>query len=136
MTQYLQYTVEAIGIDLVNPGICHFVWKACDDVVFEHIRSSDFIAFINLHKKAPIPIIKDRRAGKMCHVLYELSLCHSIPGLTNQWIEHMLVALGIDNETYQHHHLIKPNSLGTSKSNKKFAERIQEAIKLADIINL
>ena len=50
MTQYLQDTVEAIGIDLVNPGICHFVWKACDDVVFEHIRSSDFIAFINLHK--------------------------------------------------------------------------------------
>ena len=27
MTQYLQDTVEAIGIDLVNPGICHFVWK-------------------------------------------------------------------------------------------------------------
>ena len=66
MTQYLQDTVEAIGIDLVNPGICHFVWKACDDVVFEHIRSSDFIAFINLHKKAPIPIDGPGRCAMFC----------------------------------------------------------------------
>ncbi|MGP1549306.1 MAG: hypothetical protein ACTTI4_01205 [Prevotella fusca] len=136
MTQYLQDTAEAIGEDMINPGLCHFVWRACNNVVFEHMRSSDFIAFINLHKEAPIPIIKDRRVGKMCHVLYQLSLNHSIPGLANQWLEYMIDVLGIDNDTYQHHHIINFNLLGTSKSNKEFAERIQKAIKLADFINL
>jgi hypothetical protein len=136
MKQYLQDTVKAIGEDMINPGLCHFVWRACNNVVFEHMRSSDFIAFINLHKEAPTPTVKNRQVGKMCHVLYQLSLNHSIPGLANQWLEYMRDVLGIDNITYQHHHLINPNLLGTSKSNKEFAEHIQEAIKLADVINL
>lgn len=136
MNQDLQDASKSMGIDMVDSGFCHYIWKACDGIVFEHIRSSDFIAFINLHKGASIPIIRNRQVGKMCYILYEFSQHHSNKGLVKQWLVEMLAQLEIDCKTYKHHHLINTNLLGTSKSNRLFAERIQKAIKWVDTINL
>lgn len=132
MKQYLQETAKRIGIDMVDPGLCHFVWKVCNSVVFEEMRSSDFDAFINLHENAIVPTIRDRQIGKMCYVLHELSKFHNKKSLADQWLDTMLDQLKISKDTYTHHCYINTSS----KVSKKFAGDIQTVIKQVKEIGL
>ncbi len=136
MIEYLRETVRNNDFDIIDSGLCHFVWKVCNCYVFDNIKSSDFIAFMNLHKDAIVPKIRNQKQGKMCYVIHELSVFLSRKTLEEQWINAMLSQLKISKSTYEHHRYINIKLANTSEPDKKFAEDINTAIKQIKEIGL
>ena len=115
-------------IDIVDTPLCSFVWKVCYHIQFENMRGTDFCNLMNLRE--PLPEIKIRKgeSGRMCYMLCEVSKQIPNPDLASKWVGKMLKIFGITQETYNTHHYIDISKSDTSKSNKRFASELQNAI--------
>lgn len=115
-------------IDIVDTPLCSFVWKVCNHIQFENMRGTDFSNLMNLRE--PLPEIKIRKgeSGRMCYMLCEVSKQIPNPDLASKWVGKMLKIFGITQETYNTHHYIDISKSNTSKSNKRFASELQNAI--------
>ena len=115
-------------IDIVDTPLCSFVWKVCNHIQFENMRGTDFGNLMNLRE--PLPEIKIRKgeSGRMCYMLCEVSKQIPNPDLASKWVGKMLKIFGITQETYNTHHYIDISKSNTSKSNKRFASELQNAI--------
>ena len=84
MTRLLKETTKEL--DLIDSAICTFVWRVCNNTLFEEIRCTDFIWLMNLRE--PIPRIKkrNRKDGRICYMICELSKHIYRKNLTEHWI--------------------------------------------------
>jgi hypothetical protein len=123
MRRLLKETAKEL--DLFDSAICTFVWRVCNNMLFEEIRCTDFIWLMNLRE--PIPRIKkrNREDGRICYMIFELSKHIYKKNLADHWISTILEKFNIARDTYDHHHYINSNS---SRANIKFASHIQTAI--------
>lgn len=115
-------------IDIVDTTICSFVWKVCNHRQFKGMRGTDFCNLMNLREPLPKIEIRKGENGRMCYMLCEVSKQISNQELAKVWLNRMLDICSITQKTYNTHHYINVNKSDTSKSNKKFALDLQDAI--------
>ena len=99
-----------------------------DRLLEETAKLIDICNLMNLRE--PLPEIKIRKgeSGRMCYMLCEVSKQIPNPDLASKWVGKMLKIFGITQETYNTHHYIDISKSNTSKSNKRFASELQNAI--------
>lgn len=114
--------------DIVDLGICSYIYQACNGVQFRNMPASDFIYFLNLKlpkdNVCPLP----REKQRICYMVYAVACTITPANFAQHWVQCILELCDISLEYYDKHHK-DVVSISASKKNKEYCKLIDDAIK-------
>ena len=90
-TLLLQETAKLF--DLVDIVLCAYLYKVCNNVLFEDMLGTDFVNFLNNRPTTTPVVVKPKQKNRVCHLLHIVSERLVKPALAKPWISSMLSTL-------------------------------------------
>lgn len=117
----------ALLMDIVDLGLCLFVYEVCNDRQFRYLSGSDFVNFMNLKPTSrPVRLVSKENL-RICYMVFAVSQTIKPHERGKLWAEEMLKNCGISTEYYNKHRSDICGE-GTTERNKSFRKSIDRAI--------
>lgn len=129
-TLLLQETAKLF--DLVDIVLCAYLYKVCNNVLFEDMLGTDFVNFLNNRPTTTPVAVRPKQKNRVCHILHVVSERLVKPALAKPWISSMLSTCNISADYYCKHRSETVRNIG-NKANKDFVSDLNHAIRLAEM---
>lgn len=124
----------ASWVDIVDLGLCLFIYDTCNDRQFRHVTGSDFVNFMNLKPTSrPVQTVYKEKL-RVCYMVFAVSRSIRPNERGRLWTEAFLKNCGISVDYYNKHRC-DVCSDGTTDRNKQYRKDIDRAIENARKLN-
>lgn len=124
----------ASWIDIVDLGLCLFIYDTCNDRQFRHVTGSDFVNFMNLKPTSRPVTVRPKENLRICYMVFSVSQTIRPRERGRLWAEEFLQRCGI-SKSYYDKHRNDVCAQGATRENREYRKSIDSAIEKARRLN-